>query len=158
MRSLTFVSADVKHVIDSGQSRQLIHDQLTRSTQLKTGWISKQSLKQRAGRGGRVSDGHYHALFTRARRDSMAEADTPDILRSDLQPVCLDIKAEHGVVETSLQEYFQDFLSPPSPLAVSGSIVDLIDSGILTEDEDLTDLGRLLSFLPVHPRNGKLVL
>lgn len=147
---------DVEHVIDCGKHREKSFDIFTGITKLKCTWISKQNMKQRCGRAGRVQNGRYYALFSKTRRDTLKAANLPEILRSDLRGVCLSIKAQ------SFQSPIQDFLAaaiePPSPETVEGAIRDLKELEAITEDEELTPLGRLLASLPLHPELGKLVV
>jgi ATP-dependent RNA helicase DHX36 len=147
---------DVQFVVDSGKYREKGFDQVTGITKLQSIWISKTNLKQRSGRAGRVQKGNYFALFSRARRDTFRTAGLPEILRSDLQDICLDVKAQ------SLQNPIKDFLAaaiePPLSKYVEASVQKLKDLEAITEDEKLTPLGRLLASLPVHPDLGKLIV
>lgn len=147
---------DVKYVVDSGKLRQKMYDQVRRITQLKTVWESSSNARQRAGRAGRVQAGHYYALFSRARREAMAPSARPELLLSDLQEICLSVKAQG--FNDSVQAFLSEAIEPPSEKAVVGAIENLKAIEALTEDESLTALGRTLSRLPVHPSLGKMVL
>ncbi|POS75965.1 helicase associated domain-containing protein [Diaporthe helianthi] len=147
---------DVRFVVDTGKSREKHYDQKRRITALQTRWISKSNAKQRAGRAGRVQDGVYYALFTRSRREWMRAVSLPELLRSDLQETCLDVKVQ--AFKMPVADFLAGAMEPPPPSAVDIAIRNLISLGALTEEEDLTALGRVLASLPVHPSLGKMIL
>lgn len=147
---------DVQFVVDTGKSREKRYDQTRRITQLQCTWISKSNAKQRAGRAGRVQNGNYYALFTRSRRESMNAIGLPELLRSDLQEICLDVKSQ--AFDMPVRDFLAEAMEPPSPVAVDMALQNLTSLGALTKREELTPLGRLLSSLPVHPTLGKMIV
>ena len=147
---------DVQYVVDTGKCREKRYDQLKRITALQCTWVSKSNSKQRAGRAGRVQNGHYYALFSKARHHALRAVGLPEILRSDLQETCLDIKAQ--AFDSPIREFLSDAIESPSPKAVDAAVTNLQSLDALTEDEQLTPLGRLLASLPVHPALGKMII
>ncbi len=147
---------DVHYVVDTGKLREKQYDQARRITQLKCTWISKSNSKQRAGRAGRVQNGHYYALFPKERYNAMRDITLPEMLRSDLQEICLDVKAQ--AFESPIREFLAAAIEPPSPEAVDISIKNLEALDALTPEERITPLGRLLASLPVHPSLGKMIV
>ena len=147
---------DVQFVLDTGKLREKRYDQIRRITKLQCTWISKSNAKQRAGRAGRVQNGHYYALYSKNRSNSLRAIGLPEMLRSDLQEVCLDIKAQR--FQTPIRQFLSQAIEPPSTAAVEASVVNLQALQALTEDENLTALGRLLASLPVHPSLGKMII
>ena len=147
---------DVQYVVDTGKLREKRYDQVRRITKLQCTWISKSNAKQRAGRAGRVQNGHYYALYSKDRFDSLRAIGLPEMLRSDLQEICLDIKAQR--FRTPIREFLSQAIEPPPPSAVDASVLNLQALQALTDDEGLTALGRLLAKLPVHPALGKMIL
>jgi ATP-dependent RNA helicase DHX36 len=147
---------DVQYVVDTGKLREKRYDQIRRITKLQCTWASKSNSKQRAGRAGRVQNGHYYALFSRARHQSLRAIGLPELLRSDLQETCLDVKSQ--AFEAPVRQFLADAIEPPNPLAVDTAVENLITLDALTEDEELTALGRLLASLPVHPSLGKMIV
>ncbi|ORY71417.1 P-loop containing nucleoside triphosphate hydrolase protein [Pseudomassariella vexata] len=147
---------DVKHVIDTGKVRETRYDHVKRISALQSTWISKSNAKQRAGRAGRVQDGHYLALYTKARHQSMRAIGLPELLRSDLQTTCLNIKSSIPGVDVT--EFLAAAIEPPSAASVKEALKNLADLGALTRDHGLTALGKLLASLPVHPALGKMIL
>ncbi|KAI4252580.1 MAG: hypothetical protein LQ352_004221, partial [Teloschistes flavicans] len=147
---------DVQHVVDTGKLREKQYDQVRRITQLKCTWISKSNSKQRAGRAGRVQNGNYYALFSAERYASLRAVGLPEMLRSDLQEVCLAIKAQ--AFKYPIRQFLAEALEPPSSVSVDASIRNLHALDALTDDEQITPLGRLLASLPVHPSLGKMIV
>ncbi|CAJ2508093.1 Uu.00g092790.m01.CDS01 [Anthostomella pinea] len=147
---------DVKYVVDTGKLRETRYDQTRRITKLQCVFESKSNSKQRAGRAGRVQEGHYYALFSKERHDSLRAVGLPELLRSDLQETLLSIKAR-GFSEPVEQFLGLAIEAPPTAaIKVARSSLQAIEA--LTTDEQLTDLGRLLSKLPVHPTLGKMIV
>jgi ATP-dependent RNA helicase DHX36 len=136
---------EVRYVVDTGKHKEKRYDQVTRITRLQTCWVSKSNSKQRAGRAGRVQNGHYYALFPKARHESMRVIGLPEMLRSDLQEVCLDIRAQG--FKDSIADFLSEAIEPPSPYAIAASVSQLQGLEALTEDEQLTPLGRFLAAL-----------
>ncbi len=148
---------DVQYVVDTGKLREKQYDQTRRISQLLCTWISKSNSKQRAGRAGRVQNGNYYALFTKERYEKLRAIGLPELLRIDLQEICLKVKAQ--AFQAPIREFLAEAIEPPDPKAVDSSIVNLEALDALTDDgEAITPLGRLLSSLPVHPSLGKMIV
>ena len=147
---------DVQYVVDTGKLREMQYDQMRRISSLVCTWISKSNAKQRAGRAGRVQNGNYYALYTKQRYDALRAIGLPELLRSDLQEICLQIKAQ--AFQTPIRDFLADAVEPPGPSSVDKSVINLQTLDALTDDEDITPLGRLLASLPVHPTLGKMIL
>ncbi|KAL5406079.1 hypothetical protein PMIN06_006578 [Paraphaeosphaeria minitans] len=147
---------DVKHVVDLGKLRQKIYSPVDRVTALQTVWESGSNARQRAGRAGRVSNGNYYALYSRNRRKAMPEYGLPELLRTDLQEICLSIKAQR--FEESVSSFLSAAIEPPAPEAIQFAVANLRAIEAFTENEEVTALGGILSKLPVHPALGKMIL
>ncbi|KAL9611640.1 MAG: hypothetical protein Q9167_003707 [Letrouitia subvulpina] len=147
---------EVQYVVDTGKFKEKQYDQMQRISSLNTTWISKSSSKQRAGRAGRVQDGNYYALFSKERYASLRAVGRSEILRSDLQNTCLDVKARQP--DCTIHEFLADLIEPPDPKRIQASIENLIALGALTTEEELTSLGQLLASMPVHPSLGKMIV
>lgn len=148
---------DVQYVVDTGKLREKQYDQTRRISQLLCTWVSKSNSKQRAGRAGRVQNGNYYALFTKERYEKLRAIGLPELLRVDLQEICLKVKAQ--AFEAPIREFLAEAIEPPDPKAVDSSIANLEALDALTDDgEAITPLGRLLSSLPVHPSLGKMIV
>jgi ATP-dependent RNA helicase DHX36 len=125
---------------------------------LLTRWISKSSVKQRAGRAGRVQNGHYYGLYMKERADKFREMELAEILCSDLQEVCLRTAGMTQSYKIPLRAFLQTWIQPPTTVAVISSVSALQGIGALTDDEKLTSLGHVLESFPVHPAMGKRIL
>jgi ATP-dependent RNA helicase DHX36 len=147
---------DVRYVVDSGLYRENGFDQVTNMRSLQARWISKSSSKQRAGRAGRVAEGHYYGMFSKARFESFNPITTAELLRTDLQHICLQIKIRSPDCDISTE--LAGAIEAPEPGKIRAAIQALKDLDALTENEELTQLGSLLASLPVHPAMGKMVM
>ncbi|XP_040374063.1 DExH-box ATP-dependent RNA helicase DExH5, mitochondrial isoform X3 [Rosa chinensis] len=146
---------DVVFVIDCGKAKETSYDALNNTPCLLPSWISKVSAQQRRGRAGRVQPGECYRLYPRCVYDAFAEYQLPEILRTPLQSLCLQIKS---LKLGSISEFLSRALQSPELLAVKNAIEYLKIIGALDENENLTILGRYLTMLPVEPKLGKMLL
>ncbi|KAA0177657.1 hypothetical protein FNF27_00830 [Cafeteria roenbergensis] len=174
---------DVVYVIDSGMHKQKGHDAYTGMSSLATKWVSKAAARQRAGRAGRVRPGICYHLFSSMRHEGMQDFETPEILRTPLDELCLQVKllqrqwsidsrsaAKHSLEHlregASAAAFLQRSLEPPPELAVDAALQLLADIGAIDiaskpsggTAESLTALGEALAQLPLPPRLGKMIL
>ncbi|KAM1608410.1 hypothetical protein EV1_020382 [Malus domestica] len=146
---------DVVFVLDCGKAKETSYDALNNTPCLLPSWISKVSAQQRRGRAGRVQPGECYHLYPRCVYDAFAEYQLPEILRTPLQSLCLQIKSLNL---GSISEFLSRALQSPELLAVQNAIEYLKIIGALDENENLTVLGRYLTILPVEPKLGKMLL
>ncbi|XP_059649653.1 DExH-box ATP-dependent RNA helicase DExH5, mitochondrial-like [Cornus florida] len=146
---------DVVFVIDCGKAKETSYDALNNTPCLLPSWISKVSARQRRGRAGRVQPGECYHLYPRCVYDAFADYQLPEILRTPLQSLCLQIKS---LKLGSISEFLSRALQSPELLAVQNAIEYLKIIGALDEDENLTALGRHLTMLPVEPKLGKMLI
>ncbi|KAF3431950.1 hypothetical protein FNV43_RR26686 [Rhamnella rubrinervis] len=146
---------DVVFVLDCGKAKETSYDALNNTPCLLPSWISKVSAQQRRGRAGRVQPGECYHLYPRCVHDAFAEYQLPEILRTPLQSLCLQIKS---LKLGSISEFLSKALQSPELLAVQNAIEYLKIIGALDENEMLTVLGRHLTMLPVEPKLGKMLL
>ncbi|GMH17063.1 hypothetical protein Nepgr_018904 [Nepenthes gracilis] len=146
---------DVVYVIDCGKAKETSYDALNNTPCLLPSWISKAAARQRRGRAGRIQPGECYHLYPRCVYDAFADYQSPELLRTPLQSLCLQIKSlELG----SISEFLSRALQPPEPLSVQNAIDYLKTIGALDENENLTVLGCHLSMLPVEPKLGKMLI
>ena len=68
-------------------------------------WVSKASAKQRGGRAGRVRAGTCYRLYTKHKFQQFDDQELPEISRTPLQQLCLQIKLlELGSIDTFLSQ------------------------------------------------------
>jgi HrpA-like RNA helicase len=145
--------SNIKYVVDCGLAKKRQFAPQTGVEMLAAVPISRAEAWQRAGRAGREQPGMCFRLYTEQTFDGLKEAVTPDILRSNLSVVVLQLKSLG--VENVLSF---DFIDRPHVDSLKHAIEDIFSLGCLTEQGELTDLGVQLAKLPVDPRFGKTLL
>ncbi|KAL8463432.1 hypothetical protein ACS0TY_034184 [Phlomoides rotata] len=146
---------DVVFVIDCGKAKETSYDALNNTPCLLPSWISKVSAKQRRGRAGRVQPGECYHLYPRCVYDAFADYQLPEILRTPLQSLCLQIKS---LKLGGISEFLSRALQSPEYLAIQNAIEYLKIIGALDENENFTVLGRYLTMLPMEPKLGKMLI
>lgn len=147
---------DIRFVIDSGIARVSRFDAGSGIQRLRIEPISQASARQRRGRCGRVSDGVCVRLYSEEDFDDRPEFTDPEILRSNLAGVVLQM--EHLGLGDPLDFPFVD---PPPPKRVSQAYRVLEELGALTKKGkhvEMTGIGHTLARLPVDPRIGRLLV
>ncbi len=139
-------------VIDSGLARQAHHDAARGLDRLELGWISRASATQRAGRAGRTGPGRCLRLWPERENRGRAEFDVPEIRRLDLSTTILEVKSWGCTDPTSL-----GWFEPPPVESVEAAERTLRMLGATSANGMLTEIGRDLLRLPVHPRIGRLL-
>ncbi|KDP34648.1 hypothetical protein JCGZ_11961 [Jatropha curcas] len=146
---------DVVFVVDCGKAKETTYDALNNTPCLLPSWISQASARQRKGRAGRVQPGECYHLYPKCVYEAFAEYQLPELLRTPLNSLCLQIKS---LQVGSIAEFLSAALQPPERLAVQNAIDFLKMIGALDEEENLTNLGNFLSMLPVDPKLGKMLI
>ncbi|XP_056163566.1 DExH-box ATP-dependent RNA helicase DExH3 isoform X3 [Syzygium oleosum] len=146
---------DVVFVVDCGKAKETTYDALNNTPCLLPSWISQASAKQRRGRAGRVQPGECYHLYPSCVYEAFAEYQLPELLRTPLNSLCLQIKS---LQVASIGEFLSAALQPPEPLTVQNAVDFLKMIGALDEKENLTNLGKFLSVLPVDPKLGKMLI
>nr|CAG4712625.1 unnamed protein product [Naegleria fowleri] len=150
----TSVTIDgVVYVVDPGFFKQKIYNPRTRVESLLVTPISKASAKQRAGRAGRTQPGKCFRLYTEEAFNDLDEQTYPEILRSNLGTVVLQLK-KLGVDDLV---HF-DFMDPPAPETLMRALELLHYLGALDDEGELTELGDRMSLFPLDPQLAKLLL
>ncbi len=151
----------VRYVVDTGAARISRYSHRLKVQRLPIEAVSQASANQRAGRCGRVAPGICIRLFSEEDFESRPEFTDPEILRTNLASVILQMTAI-GLGDVARFP----FLEPPD----HRSIVDgyaLLDelaavkpapAGLKAGPRRLTQIGRDLARLPVDPRLGRMVL
>ncbi len=142
----------VRIVVDAGLSRVPRYEPDTGMTRLETVRVSRASADQRRGRAGRTEPGVCWRLWPEAATVGLAAFDRPEIVEADLSGLVLDL-AEWGVCDPATLS----FLDPPPEPAWNEAVALLKDLDALDPDGRITDEGRLLRRLPLHPRLAHMV-
>jgi len=146
---------DVVFVIDSGRVRETQYDPASRMSSLVTAWCSRASSRQRRGRAGRVREGYCFHLYSSAREAKLADFTTPEILRTPLDALCLQIKI---LRLGDVREFLAQAIEPPPEGAIASALRSLTELDAIDASDELTPLGHHLAELPVDARLGKMML
>jgi ATP-dependent helicase HrpB len=144
----------VTTVIDSGLVRRLEFDPSRGLERLVLGRASLASCEQRAGRAGRLEPGLCMRLWDAREDRGRDHQEPPEVARIDLASPLLTIRA-WGATDPAAFGWFErpgaDRLASAQRLLTSLGAIDS-SSGLLT------DSGRRILALPVHPRLGRLLV
>lgn len=142
----------VAAVIDSGLARVAGHSPWSGLPVLKVSRVSRASAVQRAGRAGRTRVGRCLRLYTAQDFNARPEYETPEVRRLDLAETVLELRAS-GVGDL---EEFEWFESPSSEsLAAAEDLLRRL--GAIDAHGRMTDEGRSMLRLPLHPRLARIV-
>lgn len=83
---------DVVYVIDCGKIKIGHYSAEKNLDSLNPEWVSLANADQRRGRAGRVQPGVCYHLFTRARKQLLETQQKPEILRTRLENVILQVR------------------------------------------------------------------
>ncbi|CAM6094943.1 unnamed protein product [Calypogeia fissa] len=177
---------DVVYVVDCGKIKEKQFDASRNMTTMRVQWTSQASALQRQGRAGRVQPGVCFRLYTCATHQAMLEHQIPEMQRVPLEELCLQIKAiatpslvtgtasvisgdhlhktkdkEYMYASTGMGDiatFLSKAMQPPKGAAVHAAINVLQQLGAIDEYQNLTNLGKTLAKLAVHPRFGKMLV
>ncbi|XP_008451835.2 DExH-box ATP-dependent RNA helicase DExH6 isoform X3 [Cucumis melo] len=147
---------DVVYVIDSGWMKEKSYDPYSNVSTFQSSWISKASAKQREGRAGRCQPGICYHLYSKFRASSLPDFQVPEIKRMPIEELCLQVKLLDP--NCKIEVFLQKTLDPPVFDTIRNAILVLQDIGALSLDEKLTELGKKLGSLPVHPVTSKMLI
>ena len=158
----------IKYVIDIGTARISRYSARTKVQRLPIERISQASANQRSGRCGRVSDGIAIRLYSEEDFNSRPEFTDPEILRTNLAAVILQMIAIGVVREPGDISRFP-FVQPPASRAINDGVNLLRELGALTErprqprkgrgnSATLTAIGRAMAAFPVDPRLARIII
>ncbi len=143
----------IRYVIDSGLARISRFSARSKVQRLPIEPISQASANQRAGRCGRVGPGVCIRLYSEADFADREAFTPPEILRSNLAGVMLQMKALGlGDIEAF------PFVDPPRRSALSAAHRTLHELHAVDTYGQLTDIGTDLARLPVDPRLGRMLI
>jgi ATP-dependent helicase HrpA len=143
----------IRYVIDPGTARISRYSHRTKVQRLPIEPISQASARQRSGRCGRLGPGIAIRLYTEADFESRPEFTDPEILRTNLASVLLQMASlDLGDVADF------PFVDPPDRRAVADGLALLEELHALDEQGQLTETGRALAALPLDPRMARMVV
>ncbi|MBX2885440.1 MAG: ATP-dependent helicase HrpB [Granulosicoccus sp.] len=142
----------VRVVVDSGLERRSRLDNNTGAARLETVTASQASATQRAGRAGRTAPGVCYRLWAKSGHSRRTAQWQPEILRADLTPVVMELGLWGATSSDELR-----WLDTP-PIAAWSRAESLLNDLGVWHDGQLTQHGRRVAQLPVHPRLGHMLL
>jgi ATP-dependent helicase HrpA len=143
----------IRAVIDTGVARISRYSHRSRLQRLSIEKISQASANQRSGRCGRVGPGVAIRLYSDddfAARPAFTE---PEIQRTNLAAVILQM---HALKLGDIEAF--PFVEPPDGRLVRDGQRTLRELGALSDEGQLTEIGRHLAKLPLDPRLGRILL
>ncbi len=143
----------VRVVVDSGLRRAPRFDATTGMTRLETVRVSQASADQRKGRAGRVAPGTCYRLWTKRTQHHLDPHTAPEIENADLAPLALEL-AMWGTPDPSALRW----LDPPPDDTYGQARALLQRLGAVGEDGAITDHGREMAELGLHPRLAHMLL
>ncbi|MFJ6026191.1 ATP-dependent RNA helicase HrpA [Pseudarthrobacter sp. NPDC092424] len=158
----------IKYVIDTGTARISRYSHRTKVQRLPIERVSQASANQRSGRCGRVSDGIAIRLYSEEDFESRPQFTDPEILRTNLAAVILQMTAM-GVARGPKDVEAFPFVEPPETRAINDGVNLLRELGALAPTSGanndgakrgggLTAVGQKLAQLPVDPRLGRMIV
>lgn len=145
-----------KYVIDPGMARISRYSARSKVQRLPIEAISQASANQRAGRCGRVSDGICIRLYSEEDYASRPEFTDPEILRTNLASVILQMLAL-GLGDIA----GFPFVQPPDGRNINDGFRLLEELQAITRNQhrvQLTQMGRQIARLPIDPRYARMVV
>jgi ATP-dependent helicase HrpB len=137
----------VRAVVDSGFARVPQFDPKSSLSRLVTQRIARANAEQRAGRAGRTAPGVCYRLWSETTQRGLIPQPIPQIRAADLAPLALELAA-WGVKDAGQLAWLDP---PPGPAMVQARAL-LADLDALDGDGRVTDIGRGMVRLPLHPR------
>lgn len=136
----------IAYVVDTGMARVSRYNPQTRIQGLPVEKISQASARQRTGRAGRVKPGVCVRLYTEEDFESREEFTEPEIRRSNLSNVVLQLRS----LGLSVEDF--PFIQPPPRSAFRGAYKALFELGALSSVERgarVTPFGAEMAHLPM---------
>ncbi len=143
---------DIRVVVDMGQARRARFDPGSGMSRLVTERVTRAEATQRAGRAGRVAEGVCYRLWSKGEEGAQAAYPPAEIEAADLTGLALEL-ALWGADPGDLA-----FLTPPpdGTMAEAHNLLQML--GALDGKGRITDHGRALAALPLHPRLGHMLV
>ncbi len=142
----------IRHVVDSGLARISRYSVRGKVQRLPIEKISQASADQRKGRAGRERDGICIRLFAEDDFALRPEFTPPEVLRTNLASVILQMSA----LELGDPESFP-FVDPPDTRLINDGYRLLQELKAVDANKTVTALGRQLAALPIDPRLARML-
>ncbi|MDF2867459.1 MAG: hrpA [Gammaproteobacteria bacterium] len=143
----------IRYVIDTGYARISRYSYRTKVQRLPIEPISQASANQRKGRCGREAPGICIRLYSEEDFNLRPLYTDPEILRTNLASVILQMAA---LRLGDIQQF--PFLDKPDPRAIRSAYRLLYELQALTQQQQITPLGRQLANLAVDPKFARMLI
>ncbi len=143
---------DIRVVVDMGQARRARFDPGSGMSRLVTEKVTRAEATQRAGRAGRVAEGVCYRLWAKGEEGALSAYPPAEIEAADLTGLALEL-ALWGAEPDDLAFLTQP---PEGNLAEARALLAML--GSLDGNGRITDHGRALAALPLHPRLGHMLV
>ncbi len=142
----------IRVVVDCGLARRSRFDPGSGMSRLVTERVTRAEADQRRGRAGRVAAGICFRMWSRGEEGALAAQPPAEIEAADLAGLALELALWGDRDGTGLA-----FLTPPPSGALAEAQALLRQLGALSAEGAITDHGRVLAGLPLHPRLGHML-
>jgi ATP-dependent helicase HrpA len=143
----------IRYVIDAGYARISRYSHRSKVQRLPVEAISQASANQRKGRCGRVAEGVCIRLYSEENFAARAEYTEPEIQRTNLASVILQMKLlGFGDIESF------PFIDPPDRRLIQDGYRILDEIGAVDGERRVSKIGRQIARLPLDPRIGRMLL
>lgn len=137
---------DIRVVVDMGQARRARFDPGAGMSRLVTERVTRAEATQRQGRAGRVAEGTCYRLWSKGEEGVLMAYPPAEIEAADLTGLALEL-ALWGAEPADLPLLTQP---PAGSLSEARALLQML--GALDGQMRITDHGRALARLPLHPR------
>ncbi len=137
---------DIRVVVDMGQARRARFDPGAGMSRLVTERVTRAEATQRQGRAGRVAEGSCYRLWSKGEEGALMAYPPAEIEAADLTGLALEL-ALWGAEPADLPLLTQP---PAGSLSEARALLRML--GALDGQMRITDHGRALARLPLHPR------
>jgi ATP-dependent helicase HrpA len=144
---------NIRYVIDPGEARISRYSTRTKVQRLPIEPISQASADQRKGRCGRVGPGVCIRLYSEEDYNTRPLYTDPEILRTNLASVILQMMS---LKLGDIADF--PFLDPPDARQIRDGYNTLYEIGAVSDELDLTPIGKRLAKLPADPRIGRMII
>jgi ATP-dependent helicase HrpB len=143
----------VRVVVDAGFMRRPEFDPVSGLTRLVTVRVSQAAAEQRRGRAGRLEPGVCYRLWGESEQARLAAFTVPEILEADLSDLVLEL-ARWGALAPDALSWLD---APPQPAwEQARELLQRLQA--LDGQGRISDHGRRLHELPLHPRLAHMVI
>ena len=143
----------IRAVVDPGYARVSRYSVRSKVQRLPIEKVSQASANQRMGRCGREAPGVCIRLYSEEDFGNRAEFTEPEILRTNLSAVILQMAAmKLGHIDDF------PFVEAPESKFINDGYRTLQELAALNDKRELTPLGKRLARLPIDPRLGRMLL